>query len=81
MTNTVEREVIRNVDVPVFQDVPVPLDEVRPQPINLLEEIPQTEEVIENVEVEYVVHKERPLPYEVDISVDVRGRVEAFACS
>ncbi len=70
-TQTIEREVIKTVDVPRFYDVNVDLDEAQPTPLHLVQEKPVTTEIQAPVQVEYLVHKEKPVPEEEIIEVAV----------
>lgn len=68
---TVETEVIKTVEVPVYTDIIVPLDEVRSQPLRLVQEKPQAVEVVEFAEIEYLVHREKPVAQDEVIEVQV----------
>jgi len=67
----VEIEVLKTVEVPVFTDIIVPLDEVRGVPLKLTQEKPQAVEVVEFAEIEYLVHREQPVAQEEVIEVQV----------
>lgn len=71
ITQQVEREVIRNVDRQNFIDIHVDLDEVTSRPLRLVQERPQASELEERTEIEYLVHKQRPVPVEDIIEIAV----------
>lgn len=71
VTQSVVKEVVVNKDVEVFSNVGVHLEEVTSRPLVLVNEVPQTSEQVDNVEIEYLVHKQRPVPVDQTISVQV----------
>lgn len=69
MTQQVEREIIVNKNIDVVSNVGVPVSEVVPRRTVLLSEVPQSTEMVDNVEIEYLVHKQRPVATDQPIEV------------
>lgn len=70
-------ELIRKVDKEIIEDVVVPVTEVLPRRINLMEEVPEMTEKVNHREVEYTVMKERPIPQEeiVELMVPTYNKI------
>ena len=68
---TVNKEVIRTVQKPVFTDIRVDLVEVRSRTLKLRSEIPKPVEIIEHMEVEYIVQREKPVPVEEVVEIQI----------
>lgn len=56
------KEIIMTKNIDVVNNVAVPVSEVQARPHTLISEVPQVSESIDNVEIEYLVHKQRPVP-------------------
>lgn len=62
---------VREKEVVQIDTVDTELHEVRHRPINLLDERANIQEIADETEIEYVVHKERPIPVEQQVHLQV----------